>query len=48
VIRLIKCLAEILKKYTKTYATIEVHTDNTGDEDKNMKLSHRRKTQKLL
>jgi len=38
----LKGLAEILIKYTKTYATIEAHTDNTGGEDKNMKLSQQR------
>ena len=38
----LKDLADVLKKYTKTYAIIEAHTDNTGDDDKNMKLSQLR------
>ena len=38
----LKGLADILKKYPQTYATIEAHTDNTGVEDTNIKLSQQR------
>ena len=40
--RSIDKLADFLKAYPKRYVVIEGHTDNTGDEDFNMKLSQQR------
>ncbi|KPA19018.1 secreted protein containing Outer membrane protein, OmpA/MotB [Candidatus Magnetomorum sp. HK-1] len=38
----IQKFAEMLQTYPETYAIVEAHTDNTGDEDKNMELSQKR------
>ena len=38
----INALGQLLNKYPNAHAIIEAHTDNTGDEDKNLTLSQQR------
>ncbi|MBF0451357.1 MAG: OmpA family protein [Candidatus Magnetomorum sp.] len=38
----INALGKLLNQYPDVYATIEAHTDNSGDEDKNVELSQQR------